>query len=85
MKAETVVDLFQFIKAARVQRAGLVANKVRIEMFHLTSLSRDTSLAPPDWCTALHYNHTETANNLFYVLSHQAWLAGPRICLCIST
>ena len=28
MKAETVVDLFQFIKAARVQRAGLVANKV---------------------------------------------------------
>ena len=29
MKAETVVDLFQFIKAARVQRAGLVANKVQ--------------------------------------------------------
>ena len=28
MKAETVVDLFQFIKAARLQRAGLVANKV---------------------------------------------------------
>ena len=28
MKAETVVDLFQFIKAARVKRAGLVANKV---------------------------------------------------------
>ena len=30
MKAETVMDLFQFIKAARVQRAGLVTNKVRI-------------------------------------------------------
>ena len=28
MKAETVVDLFQFIKATRLQRAGLVANKV---------------------------------------------------------
>ena len=28
MKAETVVDLFQFIKAARVQRAGMVLNKV---------------------------------------------------------
>ena len=30
MKAETVMDLFQFIKAARVQRTGLVVNKVRI-------------------------------------------------------
>ena len=29
MKAETVVDLFQFIKAVRIQRAGLVSNKVR--------------------------------------------------------
>ena len=29
MKAETVVDLFQFIKAARTQRKGLVSNKVR--------------------------------------------------------
>ena len=28
MKAETVVDLFQFIKAARLQRAGMVSNKV---------------------------------------------------------
>ncbi len=28
MKAETVVDLFQFIKASRFQRAGLVSNKV---------------------------------------------------------
>ena len=28
MKAETVVDLFQFIKAVRVQRAGLVSSKV---------------------------------------------------------
>ena len=28
MKAETVVDLFQFIKGIRVQRPGMVANKV---------------------------------------------------------
>ena len=28
MKAETVVDLFQYIKGARLQRAGLVANTV---------------------------------------------------------
>ena len=28
MKAETVVDLFQFIKASRIQRNGLVSNKV---------------------------------------------------------
>ena len=28
MKAETVMDLFQFIKATRVQRAGMVSNKV---------------------------------------------------------
>ena len=28
MKAETVVNLFQFVKAARLQRAGLVANTV---------------------------------------------------------
>ena len=30
MKAETVVDLFQFIKGMRIQRAGMVSNKVRI-------------------------------------------------------
>ena len=30
MKAESVMDLFQFIKAARLQRAGLVANKVML-------------------------------------------------------
>ena len=30
MKAETVVDLFQFIKGMRVQRAGMVSNKVTI-------------------------------------------------------
>ena len=30
MKAETVVDLFQFIKGMRVQRAGMVANKVSV-------------------------------------------------------
>jgi hypothetical protein len=28
MKAETVVDLFQFIKGMRVQRAGMVSNQV---------------------------------------------------------
>ena len=28
MKAETVVDLFQFIKGMRIQRAGMVSNKV---------------------------------------------------------
>ena len=28
MKAEAVVDIFQFIKAIRVQRAGLVSTKV---------------------------------------------------------
>ena len=28
MKAETVVDLFQFIKGFRTQRAGMVSNKV---------------------------------------------------------
>ena len=30
MKAETVVDLFQFIKGIRTQRAGMVSNKVSI-------------------------------------------------------
>ncbi len=30
MKSEAVVDIFQFIKSVRFQRAGLVANKVRI-------------------------------------------------------
>ena len=30
MKAETVVDIFQFIKAVRVQRAGLVSSKASI-------------------------------------------------------
>lgn len=29
MKSEAVVDVFQFIKSVRFQRAGLVANKVR--------------------------------------------------------
>ena len=29
MKAEAVVDLFQFVKGIRVQRPGMVANKVR--------------------------------------------------------
>ena len=29
MKAETVVDLFQFIKAIRLQRHGMVSNTVR--------------------------------------------------------
>ena len=28
MKAETVVDLFQFVKGIRTQRAGMVSNKV---------------------------------------------------------
>ena len=30
MKAETVVDLFQFVKGMRIQRAGMVSNKVFI-------------------------------------------------------
>ena len=30
MKAETVVDLFQFIKGMRTQRAGMVSNKVHV-------------------------------------------------------
>ena len=33
MKAETVVDLFQFIKAARTQRKGLVSNKVHYSYY----------------------------------------------------
>ena len=28
MKAEAVINIFQFIKAIRIQRAGLVSNKV---------------------------------------------------------
>ena len=31
MKAETVADLFQFIKGMRVQRAGMVSNKVHTQ------------------------------------------------------
>ena len=38
MKAETVVDLFQFIKAARTQRKGLVSNKVRDEWLYSSLL-----------------------------------------------
>ena len=30
MKAEAVVNIFQFIKAIRIQRAGMVSNKVAI-------------------------------------------------------
>ena len=37
MKSEAVVDVFQFIKSVRFQRAGLVANKVR---FYLQLLSQ---------------------------------------------
>ena len=33
MKAETVVDLFQFIKSIRTQRAGMVSNKVAIKSY----------------------------------------------------
>ena len=33
MKAETVVDLFQFVKAIRLQRAGLVSNVVRSKLY----------------------------------------------------
>ena len=32
MKAETVADLFQFIKGMRVQRAGMVLNKVHTQL-----------------------------------------------------
>ena len=44
MKAETVVDLFQFIKAARTQRKGLVSNKVRDEAIYYIL----------NWSTILH-------------------------------
>ncbi len=30
MKSEAVVDMFQYIKAIRIQRAGMVSNKVDI-------------------------------------------------------
>jgi hypothetical protein len=42
MKAETVVDLFQFIKAMRVQRAGVVSNKVTIitQLVYLVNFSK---------------------------------------------
>ena len=33
MKAETVVDLFQFVKGMRVQRAGMVSNKVHAQLY----------------------------------------------------
>ena len=33
MKAETVADLFQFIKGMRVQRAGMVSNKVHAKLY----------------------------------------------------
>ena len=33
MKAESVVDLFQFVKGIRVQRPGMVANKVATPPF----------------------------------------------------
>ena len=38
MKAETVVDLFQFIKGMHTQRAGMVSSKVCA--IHITSSSR---------------------------------------------
>ena len=42
MKAETVVDLFQFIKGIRTQRAGMVSNKVALQktliLYHTTKL-----------------------------------------------
>ena len=47
MKAETVVDLFQFVKGMRVQRAGMVANKVRIEL-HVIRLRPSAPLAHHD-------------------------------------
>ena len=51
MKAETVVDLFQFIKAARTQRKGLVSNKVRDE--HAAICSSIDLLGPPSYMCAL--------------------------------
>ena len=57
MKAETVVDLFQFIKAARTQRKGLVSNKVRDE--HAAICSSIDLL----WSTILHV----CIGNLYYV------------------
>ena len=43
MKAETVVDLFQFIKAARLQRAGLVTNKVSSNVANMKALCNSSS------------------------------------------
>ena len=42
MKSEGVVDIFQFIKSVRCQRAGLVSNKVSNVKFyfHLPNSSR---------------------------------------------
>ena len=37
MKAETVVDLFQFIKGMRTQRAGMVSSKVLKQLLQVTS------------------------------------------------
>ena len=36
MKAETVADLFQFIKGMRVQRAEMVSNKVHPQLYNTT-------------------------------------------------
>ena len=38
MKAETVADLFQFVKGMRVQRAGMVANKVHAQLYYTTTM-----------------------------------------------
>ena len=40
MKSEAVVDVFQFIKSVRFQRAGLVANKVTILSFTSSHLKK---------------------------------------------
>ncbi|ORU95032.1 MAG: hypothetical protein A6F71_10315 [Cycloclasticus sp. symbiont of Poecilosclerida sp. M] len=49
MKAETVVDLFQFIKAARTQRKGLVSNEVR----PIDQIGNSCLLGPPSHMCAL--------------------------------
>ena len=48
MKSEAVVDVFQFIKSVRFQRAGLVANKVRVYLqlflFHISHIKKQTNI-----------------------------------------
>ena len=66
MKAETVMDLFQFIKATRVQRDGMVSNKVTTASLlcefrscmgfvpYRTSMSSVIKFWPTFWMVSIH-------------------------------